>query len=67
MISSDLLLDAAEHFGTPLYVYDAAELDAAVERVRAAFGNARVSYAMKANSNLTILRRLHERASGSSA
>nr|WP_043816768.1 diaminopimelate decarboxylase [Deinococcus maricopensis] len=64
MIASDLLLDAAERFGTPLYVYDAAELDAAVGRVRAAFGHARVSYAMKANSNLTVLRRLQARGIG---
>ncbi|BDP41972.1 diaminopimelate decarboxylase [Deinococcus aetherius] len=49
---------AAERFGTPLYVYDAAELDAALARVRAAFGQARVFYAMKANPNLTLLTRL---------
>ncbi|WP_189005733.1 diaminopimelate decarboxylase [Deinococcus malanensis] len=53
------LHDAAARFGTPLYVYDASELDAALERVRAAFGNARVHYAMKANPNLHLLRRLH--------
>lgn len=53
---------AAERFGTPLYVYDAAELDAALARVRAAFGRARVFYAMKANPNLTLLARL--RAAG---
>jgi diaminopimelate decarboxylase len=52
------LLTAAEHFGTPLYVYDAAELDTALARVRAAFGEARVFYAMKANPNLTMLRRM---------
>ena len=52
------LLTAAARFGTPLYVYDAAELDAALARVRAAFGEARVFYAMKANPNLTLLRRL---------
>ncbi|GMA13782.1 diaminopimelate decarboxylase [Deinococcus metallilatus] len=56
------LSTAAERFGTPLYVYDAAELDAALARVRAAFGTARVFYAMKANPNLTLLRRM--RAAG---
>ncbi|GAA5511663.1 diaminopimelate decarboxylase [Deinococcus carri] len=56
------LYAAAERFGTPLYVYDAAELDAALSRVRAAFGEARVFYAMKANPNLTLLGRL--RAAG---
>lgn len=58
-IPTDALLDAAATHGTPLYVYDAGELDAALHRVRAAFGNARVYYAMKANPNLTLLRRLH--------
>ncbi|WP_034384582.1 diaminopimelate decarboxylase [Deinococcus sp. YIM 77859] len=56
------LLTAADRFGTPLYVYDAAELDAALARVRSAFGKGRVYYAMKANPNLTLLRRL--RAAG---
>ncbi|THF88559.1 diaminopimelate decarboxylase [Deinococcus sp. KSM4-11] len=58
-IPPDALLDAADTHGTPLYVYDASELDAALARVRAAFGDARVYYAMKANPNLTLLRRLH--------
>ncbi|WP_425430331.1 diaminopimelate decarboxylase [Deinococcus planocerae] len=56
------LYAAADRFGTPLYVYDAAELDAALARVQAAFGGARVFYAMKANPNLALLARL--RASG---
>ncbi|MFC4425645.1 diaminopimelate decarboxylase [Deinococcus navajonensis] len=50
--------EAAKRFGTPLYVYDAAELDAALGRVHSAFGDARVYYAMKANPNLHLLRRL---------
>ncbi|GHF31896.1 diaminopimelate decarboxylase [Deinococcus metalli] len=58
-LSPESLTDAAREYGTPLYVYDAAELDAALARVRAAFGDARVYYAMKANPNLTLLRRLH--------
>ncbi|MEW6420541.1 MAG: diaminopimelate decarboxylase [Deinococcota bacterium] len=58
------LYAAAERFGTPLYVYDAAELDAALARVRSAFGEARVFYAMKANPNLTLLRRMLEAGVG---
>lgn len=58
-IPTTALQTAAERFGTPLYVYDAAELDAALARVRSAFGMARVYYAMKANPNLTLLRRLN--------
>lgn len=58
-IPRDALQAAADAHGTPLYVYDAAELDAALARVRDAFGDVRVYYAMKANPNLTLLRRLH--------
>ena len=55
---------AADRFGTPLYAYSAPELDAALGRVRAAFGNARIWYAMKANPNLTLLRRMHSAGVG---
>ncbi|WP_155299407.1 diaminopimelate decarboxylase [Deinococcus kurensis] len=63
-LSADVLQTAAHTYGTPLYVYDAAELDAALARVRAAFGDARVYYAMKANPNLSLLRRLHAQGVG---
>lgn len=62
MLSRDQLLSAAEQFGTPVYVYDAREIDAALARVKVAFGDAKVFYAMKANSNFAVLRRL--RAAG---
>lgn len=55
-LSRHALSDAAQRFGTPLYVYDDAELTAARRRVQQAFGTARVFYAMKANPNLTLLR-----------
>jgi diaminopimelate decarboxylase len=57
-LTDDRMREAAERFGTPLYAYSAAELDAALGRVRAAFADARIWYAMKANPNLTLLRRL---------
>ncbi|WP_291431006.1 diaminopimelate decarboxylase [Deinococcus sp.] len=63
-IPADALHAAAQHYGTPLYAYDAAELDASVARVRAAFGDARVYYAMKANPNLSVLRRLQAQEVG---
>lgn len=63
-LSRTALLNAAERFGTPLYVYDAAELGAALERVRAAFTGARVFYAMKANPNLTLLGRMRAAGAG---
>ncbi|UWX62702.1 diaminopimelate decarboxylase [Deinococcus rubellus] len=62
MLTDAQLLAAAARFGTPLYVYDAAELDAALARVRTAFTDTRLFYAMKANPNLTLLARM--RAAG---
>ena len=41
-ISRHALNDAAQRFGTPLYVYDEAELGAALRRVQRAFGTARL-------------------------
>lgn len=64
MLAPDLLQDAAAQFGTPLYVYDAAELDAALERAEAAFAGARIFFAMKANPNLTLLRRMTQAGLG---
>ena len=64
MLTDAQLLEAAQRYGTPIYVYDASELDAAVQRVRASFGAARIFYAMKANPNLTILSRLRAAGTG---
>ncbi|WP_339095748.1 diaminopimelate decarboxylase [Deinococcus sp. VB343] len=63
-ISRHALNDAAQRFGTPLYVYDEAELGAALRRVQRAFGTARLFYAMKANPNLHLLRRYAEAGLG---
>ena len=51
----------ASRFGTPLYVYDAAVIRGQMANVRNAFAGLpfRPFYAMKANSNLAILRMLH--------
>jgi diaminopimelate decarboxylase len=54
-----------ERFGTPLYVYSGAAIDRRIAAVRTAFGDeAHVCYAVKANSNLAILRRVHQRGAG---
>ncbi len=47
----------ADRFGTPCYVYSRAALTAAFDAYRAALAtrNARICYAVKANSNLAIL------------
>jgi diaminopimelate decarboxylase len=49
--------DLAAEFGTPLYVYSRATMVERYQRVRAAFGqDSHVCYAVKANSNLAVLR-----------
>lgn len=54
----------AARYGTPLYVYSAAALADRAAQVRAAFPGALVCYAMKANSNLALLARMHAAALG---
>lgn len=49
--------DLAAEFGTPLYVYSHATMIERCARVRQSFGaDAHVCYAVKANSNLSVLR-----------
>ena len=62
LFCEDVALEAlAQQFGTPLYVYSAGVVRARARRVRAAFGDdAVVCHAVKANSNLTLLRLLDE-------
>lgn len=59
----------ASRFGTPLYCYDAASIRRQVANVRNAFGGLpfRPMYAMKANSNLAILRLVREEGFGCDA
>ena len=61
--------DLAARFGTPLYVYDAAVIRRQAANVRRAFSGLpfRPFYAMKANSNLSILRMLREEGFGCDA
>lgn len=55
----------ADEFGTPLYVYGASAIDERLDAVTRAFPpGALVCYSVKANSNLSILKRLAERGSG---
>jgi diaminopimelate decarboxylase len=57
-----MLINIADRFGTPVYVYDAAVIRAQIDRVKRAFAGLpfRPFYAMKANSALAILRLVHE-------
>ena len=53
-----LLISAAETFGTPLYVYDLPKIAAQVAQVRAAFPEADLFFAAKANPCGAVLRHL---------
>src|SRR5687768_2041588 len=61
--------DIAERFGTPVYVYDAQTLEAQIEKVKRAFAGLPFQpfYAMKANSNVSLLRLISERGFGCDA
>ncbi len=54
-----LLLEAAQTYGTPLYAYDWQVIQTQLERLKVAFGSAKIFYAIKANPNLGILKRLN--------
>lgn len=58
--------DLAERFGTPLYVYDIRRIEDRVRRIHDAFAGIDhlLAYSVKANGNLSILRRLGELGCG---
>ena len=60
------LLQLAQQFGTPLYVYDAAEIRRRCRALRDAFAALKphIHYSVKANSNRAILRLLHSEGVG---
>ena len=66
MQSKDLL-QLAEQFGNPLYVYDAEKIQSQYNRLSKAFSKVkklRINYAMKALSNVAILQLLRDMGSG---
>lgn len=60
------LADLAERYGTPLYVYSRAAMEASYRAFDNAFGNHphRVCYAVKANSNIAVLNLLARLGAG---
>ncbi len=57
-LSSDYLIELAQEFGTPLYVYHAEKIKEQYEKLQFAFKdcNARFFYACKALSNINVLK-----------
>ena len=67
LMESNQLLSIASEFGSPLYVYDASKIQSQYERLQNAFSkveNLRINYAVKALSNLSILKLLKKMDSG---
>ena len=61
------LVQLAEQFGSPIYVYDAEKIQSQYNRLTKAFSKVeklRINYAMKALSNVAILQLLKEMGSG---
>ncbi|MFC6858844.1 diaminopimelate decarboxylase [Zunongwangia atlantica] len=66
MTNQDLLAIAAE-YGSPVYVYDADKIEAQYKRLTNAFSsvkNLRIHYAVKALSNISVLKFLNKLGSG---
>lgn len=60
-------IDIAQQYGAPLYIYDAQRITSQFDRLKSAFTsvkNLKLHYAVKANSNLSILRFIHSLGAG---
>ena len=60
-------IDIAQQHGAPVYIYDAHRIAAQFERLKGAFtsvNNLKLHYAVKANSNLSILKLIHGLGAG---
>ena len=66
-MQSQDLLQLASQFGSPLYVYDASKIQSQYNRLAAAFSKVerlRINYAVKALSNISVLKLLKQMGSG---
>ena len=61
------LINIAEQFGTPIYVYDSDKIKSQFFRLKNAFkniNNLRINYAVKASPNISILKFLNNLGAG---
>jgi diaminopimelate decarboxylase len=57
--------EIAERYGTPLYLYDLNDIFNKIQNIRENFGDSiKLYYAIKANSNLELLRAIREKVDG---
>ena len=66
-MKNSTLLDIAEKFGTPTYVYDASKIKSQYQRLINSFKkvkNLRINYAVKALSNISILKYINHLGAG---
>ena len=66
MLSNDILISAAAEYGTPLYVYDEAQINIQYASLKQAFrrSDVKIFYACKALTNVNILKILEQQGSG---
>ena len=66
-MENSLLLQIAKDFGSPVYVYDAEKISSQYHRLTSAFSkikNLKINYAVKALSNISVLKLMHKLGSG---
>src|SRR5690606_523538 len=66
-MNSQNLLQLAEEFGSPLYVYDAEKMQSQYNRLPKAFAKVeklKINYAVKALSNISVLKQFKKMGSG---
>ena len=59
ILTNSNLLDIAENFGNPVYVYESEKISAQYKRLTSAFAGVnylRINYATKALSNISVLK-----------
>ncbi|NOY47326.1 MAG: diaminopimelate decarboxylase [Chlorobi bacterium] len=66
-MKSETLLNVANEFGSPIYVYDAQKIEAQYKRLTAAFNKVKklkINYAVKALSNISVLKFMNSLGAG---